>query len=388
MKRFWLLVVVVAVLGVGCSGSGPAHISAISGAAAVGQPSPVTVTGLGPGRRASVAIASTDADGIHWRSTTELTADGQGRLQFDAGALIGTMTAEESSPLGAYSWGPGARAFRLSVDGASVSVLRRFVERPVRRVFVTSHGLVGTFYSAYGLTGRHSAVLELGGSEGGQPPGGYPTVLAGEGHPVLTLAYFDAAGLPGTLSRIPLEYFATALRWLAQQPGVDPSRLVVDGVSRGGEAALLIGATFPRLVHGVIAGVPSDAAICSYPACNGPAWTLHGKPVPYTKEFDDPYPTDNPRAIIPVRRIDGPVLMNCGGRDNLWTSCAYASAVMTELAHSPYPHSLQRCGSCDHFVGRGLPDAPYSFADPGGQLRDDVRAYPAFFAATQRLLGV
>ena len=83
-------------------------------------------------------------------------------------------------------------------------------------------------------------------------------LLAARGYPSLALAYFKAPGLPQTLRDIPLEYFTSALEVLRAQPGVDPDHVLVAGDSRGGEAALLLGAHFPQLVNGVIAGVPSS----------------------------------------------------------------------------------------------------------------------------------
>ena len=54
----------------------------------------------------------------------------------------------------------------------------------------------------------------------------------------------DLAGLPPTLSNIPLEYFETAIEWLQHQPRLDGGRIAVSGTSRGGELSLLLGATF------------------------------------------------------------------------------------------------------------------------------------------------
>ena len=178
-------------------------------------------------------------------------------------------------------------------------------------------------------------LLVLGGSEGGLSGTLVAALLAAHGYPALALAYFNAPGLPAQLSDIPLEYFARALRWLRAQPQVDPGHVLTLGVSRGSEAALLLGAYYPRLVDGVIASVPSDVAICSYPDCNGPAWTLHGRPLPYTFQFDNPHPVDDPAAVIPVERIRGPVFLDCGGADAVWVSCPYARAIMTRLAASP-----------------------------------------------------
>lgn len=389
VKRVGIAAAVIGLMGglvAGCSGSSNARLSVASGVAAIGQPSPVTVTGLSPDRTVTVTVTSTDAQGVRWRSAITLRSDARGRLAFDAGTLIADMTPLGASPAGAYFWDASNRPFRVSVGGASATVWRRLAPHPIRSVPVTADGLVGRFFST-DVPGRHSAVLLIGGSEGGQPGPLVPAVLAGYGHPVLALAYFKAPGLAKTLRQVPLEYFATALKWLARQPGVDPKRLIIDGASRGGEGALLLGATYPNLVHGVIARVPSDVVLCDSPGCTTSAWSLHGKPVPFTKDFNNPHPTDEPRAIIPVERIDGPVLLNCGGFDQVWNSCGYAKAVMSRLRGSHFPHQLQLCAGCDHFVGRGIPDEPLARGVPGRLYDADIRAFPKFFAAVMMLLG-
>ena len=136
--------------------------------------------------------------------------------------------------------------------------------------------------------------------------------------------------------------------------------IYVSGISRGSEAALLLGVNYPNLVHGVIASVPSDVAICSFPNCTGPAWTLDGKPIPYTSQFDNPQPTGDPAAIIPVQRIRGPIFLDCGGSDSVWSSCPYADAIMSRLdqARDPYPHLLYAYPDAGHGVGDIVPYEP------------------------------
>ena len=177
--------------------------------------------------------------------------------------------------------------------------------------------------------------------------------------------------------RIPLEYFASALAWLARQPGVDPARIAVLGVSRGSEAAQLLGVYYPTLVHAVIASVPSNVALCSYPGCTGPAWTLHGQAVPYTSEFDNPSPADNPAAVIPDQRIQGPVFLDCGEADQTWTSCPYAQAILSLLDahHDPWAHVLYAYPGAGHPVGTLVPYEPTSpVADPDYATDQQARA--------------
>jgi dienelactone hydrolase len=174
-------------------------------------------------------------------------------------------------------------------------------------------------------------------------------------------AYFKEPGLPQTLSKIPLEYFAKALTWLARQPGADRGRIAVLGVSRGSEAAQLLGVYYPGLVHAVIASVPSDAAICSNPGCAGPAWTLHRQALPYTREFDNPYLADDPAAVIPDQRINGPVFLDCAEADQTWTSCPYARAILNLLDahHDRWVHVLYAYPGAGHLAGSLIPYEPY-----------------------------
>jgi dienelactone hydrolase len=212
-------------------------------------------------------------------------------------------------------------------------------------------GFYGEYYSQRGMTSFMPSVIVLGGEEGGLYFSALTArMLAAHGYPSLAVAYFGAPGLPATLSGIPLEYFLKALTWMRQQPGVDSDHLLVYGVSRGSEAALLLGADFPQAVNGVIALVPSDVVTSA-------AWTLAGKPLPSTSQLNQPQPTDTPAASIPVSIIKGPIFMVCGGADRVWSSCPYARAIGARLdaAHNGYPYTLLSYPQAGHGVGNLVP---------------------------------
>ena len=99
---------------------------------------------------------------------------------------------------------------------------------------------------------------------------------------------------------------------------------------------------------------------CTYPGCTGPASTFQGQAVPYTRQSGDPRPSDDPAAVIPVAKIKGPVFLDCGGFDQVWSSCAYAHAIMAELtaAHDPYPHVLMVSQKGGHGSGLQVPYEP------------------------------
>jgi dienelactone hydrolase len=325
---------------------------------------------------------------VPWQASAGYRADPGGDVDLSTAAaisgsyhgvsamgLIWSMRALKPDPVGAYFWnGPTPLAFTLAVSAhgiqvASASFQRKFSAGAIAGATesLTADGFIGEFWHPADNTARRPAVLVLGGSEGGLPISLLPELLASEGYPALGVAYFDEPGLPQTLSAIPLEYFAGALRWLARQPGVDPAGVAVLGISRGSEAAQLLGVYYPSLVHAVIASVPSDAAICSCPACNGPAWTLHGRALPYTKDFDNPSPTDNLAAVIPDQRIQGPVFLDCAEADQTWTSCPYAQAIirLLDAYRDRWAHVLYAYPGAGHFVGTFLPYEPSSpSADP------------------------
>jgi hypothetical protein len=114
----------------------------------------------------------------------------------------------------------------------------------------------------------------------------------------------------------------------------------VQGASRGGEAALLVGATYPGLVNGVVAGVPGARAGGTLVTAGPPSWTVSGRPVPVGQD-------------IPVERIRGPVVMNCGEQDGIWPSCLNMDAVSFRLKqhHFRYPVIALRYPDAGHFVG-------------------------------------
>ena len=276
----------------------------------------------------------------------------------------------------------GARVALTVTAGNEVLASRVLVRRllaagvSVRRLRTDRDGIYGLYFAPASMGALRPGVLAFGGSEGGLGGTRQASLLASHGFPALAIAYFDAPGLPHKLSRVPLEYFARALLWLSRRPGVDPSRLVVMGVSRGSEAALLLGAYFPKLVHAVVALVPSNVVLCSFPQCgNGPAWTLAGRAVPFATRFG-PSSHGEPDAVIPVERIAGPILLVCGGLDLVWPSCPMSDAIQARLrAHNyPYPHLLLRFPWAGHSVGYPVPYEPGSEDDRGSSAGANPRA--------------
>jgi dienelactone hydrolase len=327
-----------------------AKIVVSPGKALVDQPVDVRVTGLRAGRKVALVATARDRLGVGWRSRLALAASRSGVVDTHSSMkLFWSMRPTKPSatpPPFAFSRGEMSVLIRAQAEGHTVAsgVFVRRIQAPdltAMDTTVAAEGFAGTYYTR--PAGQPApAILALGGSAGGHGGGG--AVFASHGYPTLSLGYFKEHGLPQELSRIPLEYFATALHWLASRPGVDPQRLVVLGVSRGGEAALLVGATFPDLVHGAISCTGSADVQGSFPPGDA-AWTLAGKPV-----------ADGP---IPVERIAGPVLAFGGGQDGVGNSAVSVREIVDRArAHGRRDIVGHVYATAGHGVGCVMPKQP------------------------------
>jgi dienelactone hydrolase len=204
-------------------------------------------------------------------------------------------------------------------------------------------------------------------------------LLASHGYAVLTLAYFGYEGLPEYLIEVPLEYFGKAFDWLKLQPETDEKRLGVIGLSRGGELALLLGATYSD-IDVVVAGAPSGivhTGLSGTRPSKRSAWSLNGTSIPAARVRVSPWHVvliwvllvknlgafslrtiflgtlrAGEEATIKVERIEGPVLLISGEADGLWPATTFAEMVMARLrrhAH-PYPDEHLQFKKAGHFV--------------------------------------
>ena len=366
-------------------------------------PLSIVVSGLQAGERVTVKARTTDSASRIWEAQATFEADSNGSIDLGRSApmsgsykgavpmgLFSSLHSADVNPAN-FQFIPGATGYvvtltaqvgRAILASAEVKRLRTAAGVATRDMRPSDAGFYGRYFSPGYAPTLKPGLLLFGGSSGGLTRDVEAGLLASHGYPTLELAYFSEPGLPPSLSRIPLEYFVRALEWLRAQPGVDASHLVVDGVSRGCEAALLLGVDYPNLVGAVIALDPSSVALCAYPTCDGAAWTLGGKNIPYTSMFDEPYPTDEPSAVIPVERIHGPILLDCGAEDKVWVSCDFATAILNRLGAARYPYEDQvlRYSDAGHGIGFPVPFVPDYSVELGGselgQAADRVDQWP------------
>lgn len=392
-----------------CTGQAAADHASIrvsSPGALADQAINVTVTGLVPGQQVTVTAQTTDDQSRVWRSQAEFTADPRGDVDLATSAPVS----------GSYSGADGMGLFwsmttlpgeydneyftpaqpqsqptlpvRLTVTSAG----RRLAARTATRYFMApgetarvltigADGVDGVLFLPAPGTARHPGVLAFGGAEGGMSQTFTAALLAANGYPALTVAYFAWPGLPDQLQRIPLEYFVTAGRILAGQPGVDPAHVLVMGYSRGSEAALLLADDFPRLFHGAIVYSPSyyvnPSQVGNSFDTTEPAWTLGGQPV-------DPGP-------IPMDQISGPVMAIAGDSDAIWASERSASQISTELTvdGSRFAHQALIYLNAGHGVGT-YPYEPIGNAAlvaVGGTRAGDDAAQRSGWATVMSLLA-
>jgi dienelactone hydrolase len=381
-------VVIVAMALGGCGGSHASRPAQLVLAPATGlfdQPLHMVVTGAGSDRTVTITVRSVDGGGTAFVAQATFRSSAAGEVDVTTAPATGgsyrgvnpmgliEAMRPASGAIARYDWSGVPHRFEVTVsEGRSRVASGEFVRRwsapgvAVRSESIAATGFYGQFWTPPAGGPRRPAVLEFGGSEGGLHGQLIGAALASAGYPTLDIAYFGAPGLPPTLKEIPLEYFVRALRWLAGQPHVRRDAIYVLGGSRGSEAALLLGAHYPALVHGVIASSPSDLSFGSYPSRGSAAWTFHGRAVPHSTAGVDLGPVNDPAAEIPVQRIRGPVFLDCGTADEIWSSCAYALRIDSRLnaARFPYPHVLYRYQGAGHHVNTLVPyDPGDGFAD-------------------------
>ncbi|MFT3690942.1 acyl-CoA thioesterase/bile acid-CoA:amino acid N-acyltransferase family protein [Paenirhodobacter sp.] len=356
--------------------------------ALIDVPRRITLRGATPGAQVVLSTQTLRAGHV-WLSRAVFRADAQGVVDLNRDAPLGgdyqgvqpmgliwsqicpTGGAKDHAQFNATMAEPLVTRITATCGGDEVQadLIQTLIAPGVTREEIREDGVVGVLYRPPG-DGPHPAVMFLNGSNGGvnEPRA---ALMAARGYVALTLAYFGYPGVPRYISNTPLEYFADALDWLRAKVRPKGGFVAVSGQSRGGELALLLGATFPDKVSAVAGWVPSafvhGGQAASDPAFgrDGPSWTQGGAPLTHIWQENRaaswaPYdagaaprrnskamvtaladPQATARARIPVERIAGPVLLISGGDDGAWPSDIYALLVSSSLAAAGHQHEVR-----------------------------------------------
>jgi dienelactone hydrolase len=380
----------------------------------IDEPVSLRLSGLPPHQHATFHAQTLDGFHQQWQSTATFVADEHGTIDLGTQRPL-SGSYSEVDPLGLF-WSmsviekgkqkkvffarnkprPLTVTMNVEVEGALVateSIQRLFAAPGVVSIPVTDQDFVGTLFVPPG-PGPHPVAIILNGSDGGMRECA-ASLLASRGYAGLALAYFSGFSniedCPKDLVEIPLEYFASAIRWLREQEAIDGEQIAVIGLSRGGELALLLGATFPE-IKAVVGGAPGAYIQCglrNMQPVPQAAWTYQGEALPYLEaqtSFLDymqnfwkfirhqPFTSrmaflkgmkklsETDETIIPVENTRGPLLLISGKDDQLWPSDVYAELVVERLKkhHYPYPVEHVCYEQAGHFVcfPYGLPSLP------------------------------
>jgi dienelactone hydrolase len=408
----------------------------------VDTPLLIRLSGLAPRQRVLLTASQPDDYGRTWCAHAEFEADAAGAVAVaeqapvsgtyhgvDAMGLVWSMGLEPNEPNQAPFFRKEPTPLRLALTaevGGSVvaqrTVERLYVADGVERILVRDQGMVGTLFVPPG-DGPHPVVISVSGSGGGLSESG-AALYASHGYAGLALAYFNAETLPPDLIDIPLEYFERAIDWLQHQPRIDANRIAVSGTSRGGELALLLGATFAA-IKAVVAYVPSGIVFggIGRDGVRGAraAWTFRGQPVPFLQPrpkllSPEPPPAAPDEAVrltdrflrmmedqaaverveIPVERINGPVIMLSGKDDAMWPSTRLAEIACRRLEERHFKHPFMHIAyeGAGHMIG--TPYTPSTIVASRHPLTGGLNAYggtpPAYAAAREdswrRILGM
>lgn len=152
------------------------------------------------------------------------------------------------------------------------------------------------------------------------------SLLASHGFAALALAYFAYDDLPKYLPYCELEYFEEAADWFIKHPAVISHGIGVMGVSKGAEIALMMAVHRKDVVKAI---VPVSTSLVISATAFKLRGQLTGVYFDATKSkltadgaftFRDCIPVHeldklDPSAIIPVEKIDCPMLIICGDDD-------------------------------------------------------------------------
>lgn len=229
---------------------------------------------------------------------------------------------------------------------------------------VTKEGFEGILFPGDG--GKDKVLIVMSGSDGGMTLSCQEARFYHKNNiPALALGLFRTKETPKELSRVPVEYVEAAIRWLKRQ---GYQKIGIDGTSKGSEMALIAASLFPDL-SSVIVRVPSHfvseglSGSGKNKAPSGTScWSYQGKDLPYApyrsrtfnilkmfmQEKEMHIITFNrskdvtPETLIPIERIQAPILMLSSKHDEVWPSYESACYMEKKLKEAgfqfPYKH--------------------------------------------------
>ena len=170
-----------------------------------------------------------------------------------------------------------------------------------------------------------------------------------KGYAFLAIGYFGTEDTPDKLDRISLDAIHDAIIEVTKNPKIDSQRIAVIGASKGGELVLNLASYFNDIdaVVAISASHVSFAGITKM--SNTSSWTLNDKEVPYLPTPYSAFPAlisgnllkfynivlknkdAEEKALIPVEKINGSILLLSPTNDELWPSREMSDKVIERL---------------------------------------------------------
>lgn len=215
-----------------------------------------------------------------------------------------------------------------------------------------------------GSSVKQPLIVGFGGSEGGNAwDSDYwkstRDQFLSKGYAFLAVGYFGGKGTPDNLDRISLNAIHDAILEAAKNPKIDNQKIAVIGGSKGGELALNLASHFDD----IDAVVAMSASHVSFPGItwtsNTSSWTLNNEELPYVPAPYAVIPAitsgnhleaynimlkntiAEKKALIPVEKINGSVLLLSATNDEAWPSKEMSDKVMARLKNEKFNHHFE-----------------------------------------------
>ncbi len=247
-----------------------------------------------------------------------------------------------------------------------LSILSSTFAAEIIKTSVKKEGFEGILFTGDGS--KDKVIIVMSGSNGGMSMARDEAKFYHEnGIPAMALALFKTKQTPQNLVSIPVEFVENAIQYLKDK---GYQKVGIDGTSKGSEMALIAGSMFPD-ISCVIARVPSyfvSEGLSKKGMGKAPSgtscWSCHGEDLPYA-----PYKTRTidilkilkeekelklllinkdkdvtPETVIPVEKINGPVLLISSKHDEVWPSYESACLIEEKLKAASFPYI------CKHIV--------------------------------------
>ena len=443
----FIVTLITSIVGAQETGRSPSsefHFEVSPETAMVDVPVNIKISGLLEGEEVTLYAKLSGYGPADWESSATFVADAAGSVDpgellpvagsydtVDGMGLFWSMSRtegirnndrNESQFIGAVLPGdPLYVDFRAEVQGrppATQRIERLFITSDVTRLEVRDDGLWGTLFVPPGEA-SHPALLVPHGGFCGFPPEQLAAGLAANGFAAFAIQYCGADGQAEDLSsEIPLEYFETAIEWLQRRHDIMPDRIGIVGLSTGGVIALLVASTFPEIR--AVASIKSGGL-------NHLHATYRGKPLPRLPDlpltetvrnaileaqpdfckpggaeedwscFDQSYiflnrmllhgmgqPDHLVEGVIPVERINGPILLVSGIGDLALPSTLLFEIVVKRLEKYDFPFPFEHVAYPGAGHRLGIPHLPrtddkFGYLLLGGNAKDAAAANIMFW---------